>query len=276
MFDTVVTIPGVRLPWEKMVRVCKDLGVLSLIDGAHGIGHIDLSNLGEIRPDFFVSNCYKWLFVPRGCAILHVPFRNQPSMRTTLPTSKTFQQVMDQDELPVKNSSNPNSFVQLFQKVSTIDPTPYLCTPEALKFRAEVCGGEKNIREHCQKLTLAGGQSMAEILHTSILENETSSINQCCFVNVRLPFKIVQPTEHAGNMPGYDFITIRAVDASKIAKWIEEVSVKEYDMMFMTKHYSGALWVRISGQVYLEVQDFQWAAYRLRELSLRVERGDWM
>ena len=59
MFDTVVTFPGVRLPWEGLVKACKDLNVLSLIDGAHGIGHIDLTHLARVDPDFFTSNCYK-------------------------------------------------------------------------------------------------------------------------------------------------------------------------------------------------------------------------
>lgn len=59
MFDTVVTFPGVRLPWESLVKLCKDLRILSLIDGAHGIGHIDLTILGRVQPDFFTSNCYK-------------------------------------------------------------------------------------------------------------------------------------------------------------------------------------------------------------------------
>lgn len=57
--DTVLTFPGARMPWEALVQACKELNVLSLIDGAHGIGHIDLGHLGEVGPDFFVSNCYK-------------------------------------------------------------------------------------------------------------------------------------------------------------------------------------------------------------------------
>jgi selenocysteine lyase/cysteine desulfurase len=59
IFDTVLTFPGVRFPWEALVTCCKKLEILSLIDGAHGIGHIDLTRLGEIGPDFFTSNCYK-------------------------------------------------------------------------------------------------------------------------------------------------------------------------------------------------------------------------
>lgn len=59
MFDAVVTFPGVRLPWEGLVKACQDLEVLSLIDGAHGIGHIDLTHLASVGPDFFTSNCYK-------------------------------------------------------------------------------------------------------------------------------------------------------------------------------------------------------------------------
>jgi selenocysteine lyase/cysteine desulfurase len=28
----------VRMPWEKLVEACREMGVLSLVDGAHGIG----------------------------------------------------------------------------------------------------------------------------------------------------------------------------------------------------------------------------------------------
>lgn len=59
IFDTILSFPGMRFPWEKLVILCRELKILSLIDGAHGVGHIDLTHVGQIRPDFLVSDCYK-------------------------------------------------------------------------------------------------------------------------------------------------------------------------------------------------------------------------
>jgi selenocysteine lyase/cysteine desulfurase len=59
MFDTVVTFPGLCLPWKLLLEFCRSRDILSLVDGAHGIGHVDLKSLIQGRPDFFTSNCYK-------------------------------------------------------------------------------------------------------------------------------------------------------------------------------------------------------------------------
>lgn len=58
VFETITSMPAARFPFEKITTTCKEEGILSIIDGAHGVGQIPL-NLGELNPDFFVSNCHK-------------------------------------------------------------------------------------------------------------------------------------------------------------------------------------------------------------------------
>ena len=58
IFDTISSLPGVRVPWERLVKVSREEGGLSLVDGAHGVGQIDLG-LAKVQPDFFTSNCHK-------------------------------------------------------------------------------------------------------------------------------------------------------------------------------------------------------------------------
>jgi len=52
---------------KELVEIAHQHGARVLIDGAHVVGQIPL-NLSELDADYFVSNCHKWLYSPRGCA----------------------------------------------------------------------------------------------------------------------------------------------------------------------------------------------------------------
>ncbi|TID20638.1 DNA ligase 4 [Venturia nashicola] len=266
MFDTVLTFPGARLPWEALVRVCKEMDVLSLIDGAHGIGHIDLSHLGEVGPDFFVSNCYKWLYTPRGCAVLHVPVRNQHLIRTSFPTSHGYQS--SRDPQPI----NKTPFVHLFEFVATIDYTPYLCVPDAIQFRQEICGGEAAIRTYCFELAKTGGQLVADSLGTEVMNIDSSSMTQCCFANVKLPFTF---ENQRPSMTKDWSRLIPQAEIGALQKWLNITAVKEYDTYLQIDFHSGFMWVRLSGQTYLGLEDFEWISPRLKTLCSRANQGEY-
>lgn len=59
LFDIVSSQPAIRFPFEKITELCREYGVLSLVDGAHGIGLVELS-LKDLKPDFLVTTLHKW------------------------------------------------------------------------------------------------------------------------------------------------------------------------------------------------------------------------
>ena len=78
VFETVVSLPGIRFPFEDLVSVCKEEGVLRLIDAAHAVGMIHI-DLGRLRPDFFTSNCHKEVLLPPSVSFSSVLQESQSS-----------------------------------------------------------------------------------------------------------------------------------------------------------------------------------------------------
>ena len=71
LIDTVTSPTGIKMPFEKLVKLLENKGIKVLLDAAHGIGMIPL-NLEQIGASFTTSNCHKWLCAPKGSAFLHV------------------------------------------------------------------------------------------------------------------------------------------------------------------------------------------------------------
>lgn len=269
IFDTVASNPGLRLPFEALTEVCRSEQVLSLIDGAHGVGNIAI-NLSTLDADFFVSNCHKWLFTPRSCAVFYVPERNQTMLRSTLPTSHGY--IPCQAKPHTTTADKKSEFVSNFEFVGTNDTMPYLTVPEALKWRREVCGGEDKILAYATSLARDGGKRVAEILGTSVLDNKEHTLTNCCLVNILLPISL------AGGGSGGDrnVVTPRPGIEGTVSEWIQCTLIADHKTYMPVFFFQGAWWVRLSGQVYLDVDDFEWAGRVLLEVCERVGRGEFL
>ena len=209
-------------------------------------------------------------------------------IRSSLPTSWGFRplpagKAEEDDPLHPKGNS---PFVELFAFVATTDTTPYLCVPEALKFREITCGGEANIRQYCQHISQVGGSRIAQILGTEVMDNKTHTLTKCCFANVRLPLIISRHNSSDGHgsnaIEGQARIgpvskkqgEVTVEEAPVIVKWIMERAQKEFNTHIPAKVHAGAIWVRLSGQIYLAEEDFEWAARVLKGLCERVSKGE--
>lgn len=256
LFDTVSSLPGVRVPWERLTEICRTYGVLSCVDGAHSVGHFQL-DLQSVDPDFFSSNLHKWLHVPRGCAILYVPLRNQHLLRTTFPTGFGFVAQPD-----------PPNFVANFASLGTLDDTPYLCVEAALEWRKKLMWngdvGENAIMTYTRDLARRGGEFVAVLLGTEVLENDTGTLGACNLTNVRLPLPKSSEEE-----------------LTRIGAWIQKTMTFEYHTAVNVFVFSSvtinnsAVWVRLSSQVYLNLLDFEAAGRALKEVCGRAARGEW-
>ncbi|KAM3423898.1 hypothetical protein BST61_g1293 [Cercospora zeina] len=244
MFDTIVSMPGVRVPFEQLTQLCR-----------------------QYDPDFYISNLHKWLHVPRGCAVFYCPARNQPLMRSSLPTSHGFIPKTNTGLVSPLPPSQKSEFVNQFEFTGTIDTSPYLCVDTALKWRRRVVWrgltGEEAIMSYYTFLAREAGQIVAGILGTGVMENSGGTLQGCAFSNVVLPLSLQHDAagEHA--------------TAVAIAQWISNVLVEEYNTFLAILVHGGKWWVRLSAQVYLDEEDFRWAGQMLEEVCTRASNGEW-
>jgi hypothetical protein len=191
-----------------------------------------------------------------------VPVRNQHLIRSSLPTSHGFQSIRQASlKVLTPESFDPKRFGDLFAFVATTDTSPYMCVPKALDFRSQVCGGEGAIRKYCQDIAQEGGQRIAHFLGTDIMSNKSSTLQDCCFVNVRLPLDFHQE--------------LNPTDAPRIAKWMMSQATEKHDTHIPVKYHAGNMWARLSGQIYLELEDFDSGGRILQDLCLRVCKGEY-
>ncbi|KAF9328029.1 hypothetical protein BGZ91_001186 [Linnemannia elongata] len=213
--DWISSVPSVVHPVKELVELLHSYGALVYVDGAHSIGQVPV-DLSYLRPDFYITNCHKWLFSVRGSALLYVAKRHQHLIH---PTSIT--------------GDYTSGFEKEFGWAGTQDYSSLMSILSALKFRKQF--GEDAIISYSHSLALEGGKAMAKILGTHCLTPEDHQVGN--MVNVALPIKDL-------NHPKANF------------KDLMEILMEKYNVFTPAFRHGDHFYTRISAQIYLELEDF--------------------
>lgn len=113
---------GLIFPVKEICEYARKKGIITIVDGAHVPGHIDL-NISNLDCDFYTGTCHKWLCAPKGSSFLYVEKSFQESIKP---------QVMSWGE--EGDDPGPSQFQMDFQWQGTKDMSSFLSIPSAIHF----------------------------------------------------------------------------------------------------------------------------------------------
>ncbi len=154
LIDHITSPTGLVWPIEQIVERLADRGVDVLVDGAHAPGMLPLS-VDDIGAAYYTGNCHKWICAPKGAAFLHVPLRRQEGIHPPV--------ISHGASWPATRRSR---FLLEFDWLGTMDPSPYLCVPEAIRvIGAMLDGGWPAVMERNRRLALEAREILCDVLN---------------------------------------------------------------------------------------------------------------
>lgn len=127
-------------PLEAVCRRARQEGILTVIDGAHAPGQIDL-RLDELGADFYTGNLHKWLCTPKGTAFIFARPEHQPLIEPLI--------VSWGWDSPYSGSKALVDFVEM---QGTRDLSAFLAVPDAIQFFEDNDWGL--VRSQCHALAV--------------------------------------------------------------------------------------------------------------------------
>ncbi len=138
LFFSHITSPtALILPAVAICQRARQLGILSIVDGAHAPGQLAL-DINALGADFYAGNCHKWLCAPKGSGFLFARSEHHDSL----------------EPLVISWGWEPedSSFVTRNQWMGTRDVAAYLSVPAAIAFQQEHNWDE--VRAQCHALAV--------------------------------------------------------------------------------------------------------------------------
>ena len=164
IFISQITSPtALILPIKKIIDRARTKGILTIVDGAHVPGHIDV-NIHELGCDFFTGALHKWLCAPKGTSFLYVNERHHDWVNPII-----YSWGKDGDD------PGPSEFLQDFQWQGTRDMSSFLTIPRSIEFYHEHV---HPLRETCRKMNLEFLSNFKSILGTSPISDGCDWVGQ--------------------------------------------------------------------------------------------------
>lgn len=159
-------------PVKEICDRAKELGLITIVDGAHVPGHVPL-NIQELKADFYTGTIHKWLLSPKGCTFLYVHKDYQDSIEpliiswgyeTATPTKSKF---LEENEMQ-----------------GTRDATSYLTVPAIMKFFDDY--NMKDRLAACRQIILEQYPVFCDLLKTKPLCNLSGEfLGQMCSIPIQ-------------------------------------------------------------------------------------------
>ncbi|MES2812619.1 MAG: aminotransferase class V-fold PLP-dependent enzyme [Bacteroidota bacterium] len=139
-------------PVKEICDKAQELGLITIVDGAHVPGHIDL-NIQDLNPDYYTGTLHKWMLAPKGSSFLYVKKELQNEL-DPLVVSWGYESLIPGE----------SQFLDYHEYNGTKDFSAYLCTPTVISFLSENNWEEKS--KYCKQMVLGNYQRFCDLLNT--------------------------------------------------------------------------------------------------------------
>ena len=131
LFLSHITSPTALLfPIKKLVKIANQHKIITIIDGAHAPGHIDL-NLKNLNADFYSGNCHKWMMSPKGAAFMWSSSKYKNHLDPLIVSHGWNKKSNSTNQ---KGALGNSRFIDMFEYNGTKDPAAWLSVPASIKY----------------------------------------------------------------------------------------------------------------------------------------------
>ena len=143
---------ALRLPVEEVARHAREIGILTVVDGAHAVGQIAV-DLDAIGVDAYAGNFHKWLSAPKGSGFLFA----RPEQHAWLESPIVSWGWVDSSD----RYRSDSQFVSRNQAQGTRDLAAYLSTPAAVAYQQ--ARDWDAVRERCHAFACEARERIAAL-----------------------------------------------------------------------------------------------------------------